>query len=670
MTHAWFSVVLPTLVAGSVILVPGLIASMPLRMPLLARICVSGAFGITVIGVAGIGAELARVRFSLLPVLVTSAVVGLLLWMLRRRMPSARQEPIPMRARGWVVLAWAVAVAGIVWVAFRLVPDPQRISQTYDNVFHLAAIAHILEQGDASSLTLRTLIETAQTWSFYPSGWHSVVALTAQLSGVDVPVAVNASWIAVAAAIWGPGAAWLAVVLLPQYDRILVACVATLVSGAFAAMPYSLLTWGTLYPTFLATALLPAAIAAPLSLRPLRRDAPPGTGLPFWVSVSATAGALIALCFSQPRVLATWAVLIAPFVLASAATAYRSARRQGGREARVARGVLIGALLVVVVVAAAGFLYAVVRLGLFERPLEDRLSGPQAQATQSVLDGLIQVAVHSWPTGVHPDPTVPAILLALAVLTGLIVAARRRGSRWIVVSYAAVAILYVLAAGADDVVTKLLTGLWYKDRYRLSAALPVLGVTLATLGILTAGRVFRRRFANVVSISLAVVTALTAAMSLALGGLSRDVAFVFRLPATAASSEVVSAAQIEFLRAIAGYIPSDQRVLGDPWDGSALSLLYGDREPVFPHVNGQWDPHRVVLATRLGDIATDPAVCTALNELRVRFVLYAPHEFGGGDPSGNKFAAIHDAVEQGLFTQVASDGDSMLLRIDQCGPLE
>jgi hypothetical protein len=260
-------------------------------------------------------------------------------------------------------------------------------------------------------------------------------------------------------------------------------------------------------------------------------------------------------------------------------------------------------------------------------------------------------------------------VLAVAVLIGIVAAGRRRGFRWMAVAYASVAILFALAAGSDDVLTKLLTALWYKDRYRLSSVLPVLGVTLATFGILALAARVRGRLMRTLPLVLAAATASSAILGLAVGGLPRDVAFVFRLPSTAASTEVVSAAQIEFLRASASWIPPDQRVLGDPWDGSALSLVYGGREPVFPHVNGQWDAQRAILATRLDGIGDDPAVCAALDALRVRFVVYAPHEFGGGDPSGNKFAAIHAAVQAGLFTTVATDGDSSLLRIDQCGPL-
>jgi hypothetical protein len=84
-------------------------------------------------------------------------------------------------------------------------------------------------------------------------------------------------------------------------------------------------------------------------------------------------------------------------------------------------------------------------------------------------------------------------------------------------------------------------------------------------------------------------------------------------------------------------------------------------------VNGQWDADRQTLAWHLADIRANPEVCAALDRLAVRYVVYSPHAFGGGDPSGNHFPGPHEAVEAGLFTEVASDGDSRLFRIDECG---
>lgn len=670
---SWLSAVPVIAAAALVILVPGLIASAPLRLGLVARAAVAASAGVASIAGAGIVFSLLGVPFAAWQPLVIGIVLALCAAVYRRRAPRATpaREGVP---RWSLVLAWLCAAAVIAVVAFALVPSPERISQTYDNVFHLSATARILADGDASSLTLRTLIETDKTFAFYPAAWHALVAATVQVSGAGIPIAANAAWIAVAAVVWLPGVAWLAQVLVSGFASGRVALVALPLGAAFAAMPYGLLTWGTLYPSYLATALLPVAIAAPLAaLVPRGRTRLNATYLALWPAAGITVVAVAAVGFSQPRVLVTWAVILAPFAISRAAAAYVRARRAGGRTRRVAGRWASAVAVTTVLGAIAGFAYLVLRLDLFGRPLEDRLGGPQAMATQSVLDGLVQVALQAWPTGVGGQIVFPAVLLAAAVALGLVLASRRRGMRWAVAAYALLAVLFALAAGADDVFAKLATALWYKDRYRLSSALPVLGVAFATLAILwTSRRLARRSTARRLPIAVALVAAVvaTSAIAMAWGGVSRSVAAIFRLPDAHARTAVVSQAQIDFMRtAVAQTVPADQRLLGDPWDGSALSQLYAGREPVFPHVNGQWDPERLVLAWQLERIDDDPAVCQALDALRVRYVLYHPHEFGGGDPSGNHFAAVHRAVEEGLFEPVATDGDSVLYRIGQCGPL-
>jgi len=666
---AWLPVVPVVVGALAVVLIPGIAATLPVRMGLLSRVALAGPIGVTAIGVAGIVSQPLHLPFSAVSPIIVALVVAIVLFVTTRLLPGIRVRPDGVRVV-WLLPVWIVTALAVAVIAFWQVPSPDLFSQTYDNNFHLAAIAHILSTGDASSLTLRSIIETGKTFAFYPSGWHSIVAATVQVTGATVPVAVNAAWIAVVAGIWLPGAAWLAQALVPRHPRGIVALVAFPLGAAFGAMPYALLSWGTLYPTFLGTALLPAGVAVVvLAVRAVVAERGPRrvAALLWGGGMSLTAAAAIG--FGQPRVLVSWAVLLLPFVLATAGSLVRAGWRRGGRSRRAVTWSLIGVVIALVVVAAVGFWYLVARLGLFTRPLDDRLGGPQAKATQSVLDGLGQVLLQAWPTG--STVTFPAVLLAAAVAGGILVALRSRGLRWIVVSYAVLALLFAAAAGSDDVVTKLATALWYKDRYRIDSVLPVIGVTLATLGVLAATAWLRRAGARSGgALALAGVVTATSAVALVAGGASASIGRVFAMPASHATEAIVSAAQIEFMSSrLPMIVPVGQRVIGDPWDGSGLSLLFGDREPGFPHVNGQWDPQRLLLAFHLQDIRTDPAVCQALDDLRVRYVLYNPHAFGGGDPSGNHFSGVHAAVEAGLFTPVATDGDTSLLEITQCGPL-
>lgn len=657
--------------AAALLLIPGIIVTAPVRVGVTARVASSGLISVFCIGAAGAASGILSVPFAAWQPFAVAAACGGAVWVVARRRIGIRPAGDIDRIRA-VVLTWMVSGLVIALVAFAAVPSPDRLSQTYDNVFHMSAIASIMDGASASSFTLRTLIETEQAVAFYPAAWHALVAAIAQWTTVPAAVAVNAGWIAAAAVLWVPGAAWVAQVVISSVPARTAVLTAMPLATGFAAMPYGLLTWGTLYPTYLATCILPASVGtAIIAGRTLRAT----SGMRRWRAMVLSSGAIVAtvcaLVFAQPRVLASAVFLVAPLAASRAARDLAASWREGGVvRRRMLRSSLTGALALFVAAGAAFFSVAGL-LDFWGRPLEERLGGPQAAATQGVAEGVLQVLVLAFPTGVPGIVTVPSVLLAAAVLVGLAVAARTTGMRWVVVSYVAFGVLYALAAGADDIFAKLMTGLWYKDRFRLASVLPVLGVALATLGVWKICRRALRQRSRLDrrATSVAWAIAASSAVVLSIGGVTASVAHVFRLEQRASTGEVVSSSQIAFGEVIRQTVPEAQRVLGDPWDGSAWSGLLGGREPVFSHVNGQWDPARLTLAGDLDAIDSDPAVCSALEELRVRFILYNPHELGGGDPTGNRFAAIHRAVERGLFDEVASDGESRLYAVSACGEL-
>ena len=205
----------------------------------------------------------------------------------------------------------------------------------------------ILESGDASSLTLRTLIETDRTFAFYPSAWHSLVVMVVQLTGACGPgrceCHVDRGMRCGVAPRRGVARAGLS---CGAYPSGVVALVALPLGAAFGTMPYALLSWGTLYPTFLATALVPAAVAIPVvawnRLRARAGRFACGSRSSRLAGLALTLGAVV---FAQPRVLVTWLVLIAPGVIAVLVGAFLRARRAGGAVRRTANRWLITGLI-------------------------------------------------------------------------------------------------------------------------------------------------------------------------------------------------------------------------------------------------------------------------------------------------------------------------------------
>ncbi|MBP2437569.1 DUF6541 family protein [Microbacterium amylolyticum] len=668
---SWWNATPAVFCAVLVVLGPGLFATWRLRAGVLARFGIAALVSVCSWGAAATIFGVVGVPFSPWQVLLPLIIAATLSEIVRRAFPSF--EIGPLHARWWIVAtAWAIGATIIFFVAFRGVPDPDRISQTYDNVFHLAATAAILDGDSGSPFGFRSLIETGvDGLRYYPSGWHLLTSATAILSGESVAVAFNAVWLVVATAVWLPGVAWLTQVMVAGRLAESAAIAALPLGAATGAFPYALLAWGTIYPTFLAHALLPGAAALTIaSIRSVlagqRRR--PGIAMAS-VAILLSIGAL---GVSHPRVLPSWALVGALFLTWMLARRFLCGVRRGGTSRRRAIMSLVVTGSAVLVAFGGALTYAIVALGLFTEPLADRLDGPQARAVQTVWQGILQiVGQRSLTAGTEPV-TVWAPLLGTAVLAGIAIAVRLRRARWLVAGFVVTAAMFVLAAGSDGDIAKLLTGIWYKDRFRLQATVAVFVVPIAALGVAGVSRNFRARRGDrsgvVLSLGMAAIVAVVSGASLSMTGTSQAIADVFHQPERRADWEIVSDKQVAFMQQqVAQIVPEGERVLGNPWDGSALTQLYAQREPVFPHVNGQWDADRLTVAWHLDEIEGNPEVCAALQRLSVTYVLYNPHEFGGGDPAGNHFPGPHEAVENGRFTEVATDGESVLYRIDVCG---
>ena len=118
-----------------------------------------------------------------------------------------------------------------------------------------------------------------------------------QLTGVSVPLAFNALAVAVAVLAWLPGLAWLTRVLAgPRLAQTATPAV-LLLGSAFGFLPYALLIWGVLYPTYLAYVIFPSGLALNVLLAqrwfprlfPTDADAPISAGPRRWTLLALAA---------------------------------------------------------------------------------------------------------------------------------------------------------------------------------------------------------------------------------------------------------------------------------------------------------------------------------------------------------------------------------------------
>ncbi len=669
-----WSQLVPILIAATALLyVPGVLvgAAARLRPPLVVGL--APAISIAHITGTGIVAPVLAVPWGPVPVAGAALLLSLAALASRLMMAQRHPERRTAYARGrlrpdavaiWCA-AWPLSAAVTMLTVTHILDAPDAISQTYDAVFHLNAVEWILRTDNASSL--RFFLEAPQG-GVYPLGWHALVALAMRLCGAtSIPAATNAIVLVVAGIVWTSGCLSLAHILF--HGRPSALLVTAVMSGSFTAFPFVLLSWGVLYPNFLAIALLPSLLAAARELIPMgpgARTRPASLLLPAGVIGAGGLG----LC--QPNTVAT--LLLA---LVALTTARLIATLRTPRDERSANRIRRQGL------AAGGLLAALVVTWLFLRPDRSGAIWGPSYATS----GSIGEAVTAMPVQL-PLIWVPAVL----TLVGFIAALRIDGYRWLAALHAMTGALYVVARSAENGDLRFfMVGIWYNDASRLAALIPLTAVPLAALGVLAAARWVRGACEGLATARWAGES--RGARRLAAIGRIRVLswwrwaaypamvlALVMTGPSTGAMSDSVQVFEKAYqFSADSPSLTPDERALIDelpdliersavvavaPRTGAALAYALSGVDTTVKHLFHQHDPEVYVIQDKLNKAATDPAVCPALADLGATYALYFPGKTIAGQPPFPGFARLDAAPG---FELVAKRGQAALYRITACG---
>lgn len=649
----WFGA-LPAIAAAAVLLlVPGLVLAVATGLRGLTAVGLAPPLSVTTLALTAVVAERMGAPFGVAALVVGTAVAGVVAFGVGRLLPGATR---PRTCRPSVVAGLAGAAAGGVCATLavaRGIGQPDVFPQTFDAVFHLNAVWQALHTHDASSLTLGTVAAPGSSSVFYPAAWHGLVVLVAQVSGTSVVVAVSAVSVAVAAVVWPLGCVLFAREVAGTRPGVLFAT--GVLSAAFGASPYLLLSYGTLWPNALATALLPATLACAARLLVPRGRSDQLDGFDPRRAGVVGAAVLPGLTLAHPNAVLSGLLYVTVMVLVALArwgSGAAATRRR--RSLAVAGG---SALLVADLwLVAWSPLFTVTR----------RTGWPARQS--------LAQAVGEWVTSAPMRTPVPW-LVSMLVVVGCVVAWRRPGQRWVVIAHAAAGSLFVLVAGSDGPVARALSGPWYDDPFRFAALLGVTGVPLAALGLeATATAATRLATARsqraarwrargglrplTVTCALAAVVA-TVTGGMYAGGNSRVVATWYH------GQSLAGPAERAMLEELPRLVPPGELVAGNPWNGSSFASVLGDRGPVFPHVGGTWDPDRVLLASSLNRAEELPAVCAAAQRLDVGYVIDGTVAFWKGDRRQAAYSGLEVAGHPG-FEQVAHGGRLTLYRVTAC----
>lgn len=667
------SLLLVVLIVLAAAYVPGYLAVRALAGSRLIALAFAPAIGTAVAGIGAIIASLAGVAWTLLPFAVLSALLVLLAHLLARRgvrLPSTVLDgpllaPRPLAAHlGWagaLVAGLAVAVVPIA----RQAGGAGAVLERYDTLYHLTALTHIRETGDGSSLTLNAVTSSTRAPSSYPAAFHDLAAL---VPGVDIPIVLNGSVLALAVVPWVVGLALLARTLFPQvrWAPPAVALVAAVVPASpldlwihlspvpnltgFAAMTGALAgavaLWHALTGPVRARAGLDenasVSVLQPAS-SPAGHDASdvPDDAAPVRPAVGAALGVVgvsgIGLTLMQPNVGVMALILIAVLTIVTGLPLRHTRRRL--------LAVPVLALLPVAVLTCTP-------LGARVTGFSGGLQVPWWSALGEVGLGLLTV----WPMAL-------GTLIAVLWWPGL-VSTLRGPLRWLPVAWIVVAVMY-LDAAVDSPLN--LSVLFFRGQDRIAIPLAMLSALLVVPGLQAWARLLRRslplggptvRGRAVVAVLVVLATlAVLGSVPPRLDNAEKNLAAEYP-----GRGRFLQADELEAFARIAPELDPDRSILASPYSGAAhMYSLHG------------LNVHLPVAGTALTDqdraaIAAVPYAdrwtwrCRTLADAGIGYIYQErqPYQY---DPA---FSAIEQGGES-LGTVLFETDHSRLIRIE-CDP--
>ncbi len=651
----WFSIVPAFLAASAVILIPGLLIGVALRLRGLWLWATAGPIAVSVIAMSSVILSLIGVRWGALAVLAVSLVFAVLIGMLVRfvfKQPVMRiadyvpaGAPLGLSRGAKISLVGTLVLVSVIMVGRigRAIGAPDNISQTFDNIFHLNAVQFVLDQGDASPLKIGLMNSPMGNLGFYPSGWHAVVSLVVDLSGASVPVATNAVTLAVAAFIWGAGIVLLTRTLLGR--GIAVALSAAVLSAAFPAFPMLMIAYGVLYPMFLGFSLIPAALAVVVGLIGFERI-PTTLALPTrWLLL---AGLVPGLAITHPGALMALLACTVPFVLVWSFNAIRDRRRDGRPRWPV-------------VTASLAYLVGGFAMFLIVRPPREQAFW---QSEVSPMRAVLQFVTSELMRGETP------YVVGALVLIGVVVAIVRhdRVSIAMLGAYGLALILYVVAAGIPHWGLRFwITGIWYQNIPRIESITVLATLPLAVLGLSTIIRAVaklagdRRVIAGGLTLGIAfgvlAATQLDPAIQKATDYIRENFAY-------AEDSDLISSDELALLQRLPEQVPEDATIAGNGWTGAGMAYAFADRWVTMPHVMIDFTENTLLVNQELRDAEPGSEVCQAIADENIKFVL----DFGEREVHDkvHEMPGLEDLEDSSAVQLIDHEGEAKLYRVVGC----
>lgn len=653
----WFEIVPTLLAAVAVVFLPGAVLARALGARGITWLALSAPLTMTLAGLGAVVAQMTGMRWTPIAMLLLTIGATGISWAIRYFVEIRRRDgAAPLVVRPSIATIWglvgglAVASGILGWRLTKIFMSPENISQTYDNVFHLNAVRFILDTGDGSSLYLGDLKASGNA-SFYPGGWHDLVALVAQLTGTSIPISINAVNMVLASLVWTISAMFLATRVLGS--RPAVYWLTGTLAGAFSAFPYLLLDFGVLYPNFLAITLLPAAIGLVVNVLRLSKDAHPGTIR----SLILLTAMLPGLALSHPSIAMVLGAFALPIIVLWLFKQLNSF---------LARDLPWTWLL--------ASLAASVAYWLILQYVWDRFR-PSAKAsfwppTQTIAQSLGE-AVANAPMGRPVSWTIVGL-----TVVGIYALIRSRKNLWLLGAFGVGVFLYVVVSGFEKgELRSSISGVFYNDSYRLAALLPVAGIVVAVFGAIWLFDLIngalktplasptRQRLASTLIGTLALLGLGIAAQDNSVDLAANRAQSAYKM---VPDSRLLSSDEAALIARTEKTIPGDATVIVNPTTGASLVYALENRKTILPAVGSRPTREDDILLRHLNELATNSEVCQAVQNLDAFYVL----DFGAQQINDldKPFPTSEQLETTPGLTLLDQEGPAKLFRIDGCAP--
>lgn len=633
----WLSFLLCGLAGALFLYLPGFFVGKSLRFSWLPALCIAPVFSLAVFLVLIELFYLLGIPCSWLSVFGISALASILLfWIVQKKRGGGIGLPRGFKKDLLIVGAYlAVGCVICVYVFVKSLDGADAFYNRHDMITHVNYVRSFAESGIWSSLHSNafwgTGMETASyTYTgFYPTLWHSIVAMVISLTGAEVMVAINATNALVAGVVFPLSVCAFLRALFPNNRKVLL--YGAFVTPACTAFPWAFFLKGPLYPNMLGNALLPAVLS--VAVRPSAFGEKESYGnLGYWTFGAAS---FVALVFSQTNTLFSALVFLYPFLCHELHKPWKARLCRQGKYRWWQSALFVAVCFVLALALSVGlnrvpFLSNVVN---YENKIE-------------IYMGITNASFSAFSFSFYDS--MPDWILAICALVGAVYLVSQKRT-WLLVPGLYMMALFIAARVFYGYPKLFFTGFWYSDPHRLAACAVIFLIPLAAVGLSLIVGLFVRllqkapnAFFEGAPTRITIVGTVAALLVFSLlnyfpnyeiqrKGVKEVTAFGYTKGMIARSYTTdgewaLNRQEEHFLDRVKEVVPKGALIINQPNDGSMFVYGIDGLNLYYRNLNtGEFTEDATIIREHLYQIADDEAVRRAVAAVGAKYVLQLDH---------------------------------------------